>query len=31
MQNNMVLREIALVKWQANASLVYEDCWFVYD
>ena len=28
MYNNMVLTEIALLKWQANMSLVSEDCWF---
>ena len=28
MQNNMVLTEIALLKWQTNMSLVSEDCWF---
>ena len=28
MYNNMVLTEIALLKWQTNTSLVSEDCWF---
>ena len=28
MQNNMVLTEIALLKWQTNMRIVSEDCWF---
>ena len=28
MQNNMVLTEIALLKWQTNESQVSKDCWF---
>ena len=28
MQNNMALTEIALLKWQTNENLVFEDCWF---
>ena len=28
MKNNMVLTEIALLKWQTNVSPVSEDCWF---
>ena len=28
MWNNMVLTEIALLKWQTNMRLVSEDCWF---
>ena len=28
MQNNMVLTEIALLKWHTNMSLVSEEGWF---
>ena len=27
MKNNMVLIEIALLKWQTNVSLFSKDCW----